>query len=52
MEKGNIWLADEAKKTAKRKGGKYLEKENFLSVEEKKNRLQAYGRNTEGSIRG
>ena len=48
MEKGNIWLADiwslEEKKNRERKGGKYLEGENFCSVEHKKNRLQAVGR--------
>ena len=48
MEKGNIWLADiwsqKEKKNSERKEGKYLEKENFWSVEDKKNRLQADGR--------
>ena len=37
-------MFEEEKKNRERKGGKYLEKENFWSVEEKKNRLQAGGR--------
>ena len=39
-----IFGALEEKKNRERKGGKYLERENFCLVEEKKNRLQGDGR--------